>query len=58
MRVGWSSVRGPGYSLAISLQPKISVISLPARSKAWVYGRSPAAIVGSNSAEGMDASLL
>jgi hypothetical protein len=29
-----------------------------ARSKAWVYGRSLAAIVGSNPAEGMDVSLL
>jgi hypothetical protein len=29
-----------------------------ARSKAWVYGRSLAGIVGSNSAEGMDVCLL
>ena len=29
-------------------------ISVAARSKAWVYGRSLAGIVGSNPAEGMD----
>ena len=29
-------------------------ILVAARSKAWVYGRSPAEIVGSNPAEGMD----
>ena len=29
-----------------------------ARSKAWVYGRSPAAIVGSNPIRGMDVCLL
>jgi len=29
-----------------------------ARSKAWVYGRSPAEIVGSNPTGGMDVSLL
>jgi hypothetical protein len=37
-------------------------ISLPipraARSKAWLFGRSLAGIVGSNSAGGMDVSLL
>jgi hypothetical protein len=35
-------------------------VSVPvtARSEAWVYGRSPAAIVGSNSTGGMDVFLL
>jgi hypothetical protein len=33
-------------------------ISVAARSKAWVCGRSLNGIVGSNSAEGMDVSLL
>ena len=36
------------------------VLSVPvaARSKAWVYGRSPAEIVGSNPTGGMDVCLV
>jgi hypothetical protein len=33
-------------------------VQVAALSKAWVYGRSPAAIVGSNSTGGMDVCLL
>jgi hypothetical protein len=33
-------------------------VSVAARSKAWVYGRSSTAIVGSNPTEGMDVFLL
>jgi hypothetical protein len=33
-------------------------VPVAARSKAWVYGRSPAEIVGSNPTGGMDACLL
>ena len=33
-------------------------IPVAARSKAWVCGSSPAEIVGSNPAEGMDVCLL
>ena len=32
-------------------------VPVAARSKAWVYGRSLAGIVGSNPAEGMDVCL-
>jgi hypothetical protein len=37
---------------------KHTPVSVPARSKAYVYGRSPAAIVGSNPTGGMDVCLL
>jgi len=33
-------------------------VPVAARSKAQVYGRSPAAIVGSNSTQGMDVCVL
>ena len=33
-------------------------VPVAARSKAWVYGRSPAKIVGSNPTEGMDMSVV
>ena len=33
-------------------------VLVAARSKAWVYGRSPAEIVGSNPTQGMDVCLL
>jgi len=36
----------------------IALIPVSARSKAWVCGRSPAAIAGSNSTGGMDVYLL
>ena len=35
-----------------------SSVSVAARSKAWVFGRWPAEIVGSNPTGGMDVSLL
>ena len=35
-----------------------SPVPVPARSKAWVYGRSPAEIVGSNPTGGMGVCLL
>ena len=37
---------------------KVSPVPVAARSKAWVCGYSPAEIVGSNLAEGMDVCLL
>ena len=37
---------------------QLKPIPVAARSKAWVYGRSPAAIVGSNPTGGMDVCLL
>ena len=33
-------------------------VPVAARSKAWVYGRSPAAIVGSNPTQGLDVCVL
>jgi len=34
------------------------MVPVAARTKAWVYGRSPAEIVGSNPTGGMDVCLL
>ena len=36
----------------------VSPVPVAARSKAWVYGRSPAEIVSSNPTQGMDVCLL
>jgi hypothetical protein len=47
------------YTLAIFYFTNIAVpIAVAARSKAWVYGRSLAGIVGSNPAGYMDVCLL
>ena len=40
------------------LMHTIMPVPVAARSKAWVYGRSPAAIVGSNPTRCMDVCLL
>jgi len=42
------------FVMVISVQP----VPVAARSKAWVYGRSPVEIVGANPTGGMDVCLL
>jgi hypothetical protein len=53
-------MRGPRPQRAVEpLKKKLSLpIPVAVRSKAWVYGRSLARIVGLNPAEGMDVYLL
>ena len=46
-----------GFTL-VFLNFRSKPIPVAARSKAWVYGRSPAGIVGSNPTGGMDVCLL
>jgi hypothetical protein len=43
-----------GTNWVICFNVSILSVRAAARSKAWVYGRSPAAIVGSNPTGGMD----
>ena len=45
-------------NLILSFNMSYSPVPVAARSKAWVCGRSPAEIVGSNPTGGMDVCLL
>ena len=53
-----SVVIPPCFLFLFSAPLRSSTNSMAARSKAWVCGRSPAEIMGSNSPRGIDVCLL